>query len=429
MISLGFVLIALAIFMYSLVSMRTENWPVTPPMIFAGLGLLLGTGGIGVAPMHVESEALHLVAEIALAMVLFTDAARIRLPLLFRDHNLPLRLLGLGMPLTIILGAGAASFIFPGLSFWEAALLAAILTPTDAALGQAVVMSQQVPLRIRQALNVESGLNDGIALPIVLVLFCVALVDAGFSHERDLVFFTLSQLVMGPLAGLIVGGVGGKLVEAAGERGYIGESFKGVAAISLAFLAFAGAELVGGNGFIAAFVAGLALGHLARQLSEFLLEFVEAQAEILVLIIFFLFGATMLPDALGAITWSVLAFAVFALTLMRMVPVSISLIGTGLGWRSHLFLGWFGPRGLASILFVLLVLNAEGPLPGFDLIMAVTMVTVGLSVLAHGLTASPLAALYGAHCNGLEKPPERHPITELRWRKSARRRHGEGSGQ
>ncbi len=421
MVSFGFVLIALAIFLYSLVSQRTENWPVTPPMIFAALGLLFGTAGLGLAPMHVESEAIHLVAEIALALVLFTDAARIRLPLLFRDHNVPFRLLALGMPLTIVFGAVGASKVFPGLSMWEAALLAAILAPTDAALGQAVVMSSHVPQRIRQALNVESGLNDGIALPVVLVFLCFALVQAGFSHESDLVFFTVSQLVMGPLAGLAIGGLGSKLVEWAGARGYIGKSFQGVAAISLAFLAFAGAELVGGNGFIAAFVAGLALGHFARRLSDFLLEFVEAEGEILVLIVFFLFGASLLPEALGAFDWRVLAFAVFALTAMRMAPVSLSLMGTGLGWRSHLFLGWFGPRGLASVLFVLLVLNAEGRLPGADIILAVTMVTVGLSILAHGLTAAPLARLYGQHCDARLGRPEHREVTELRWRKASRR--------
>ncbi len=419
MISIGFVLIALAIFLYSLVSMRTENWPITPPMIFAGLGLVLGNFGFGLAPMHIESEVIHLIAEIALALVLFTDAARIRLPLLFKDHDLPVRLLALGMPLTIALGAVAAVLIFPGLTLWEAALLAAILAPTDAALGQAVVMSEHVPQRIRQALNVESGLNDGIALPVVLVFLCFALLEAGFGHEADLVLFTVSQLVLGPIAGIVIGGIGGKLIDWAGKRGYIGGSFQGIAAISLAFLAFAGAELVGGNGFIAAFVAGLALGHFARGLSDFLLEFVEAEGEILILVVFFLFGATLLPEALGALDWRVFAFAAFALTIMRMLPVSLSLLGTGLGWRSHLFLGWFGPRGLASILFVLLVVSAEGELPGNDLILAVTMVTVALSIFAHGLTAAPAAAAYGGHCAMISGKPEHRVVTPVPWRKAA----------
>ena len=164
-------------FLFALVSSRFDNSLITPPMVFTGAGVLIALLFWDLVEEEFAKEALEFVAELTLVIVLFIDASRINLPLLFREHKIPVRLLGISLPLTVLLGAVIAGFIFGEFSIWEAALLAAILAPTDAALGQAVVSSPVVPVRIRQALNVESGLNDGIVLPMVMLFAALASVS------------------------------------------------------------------------------------------------------------------------------------------------------------------------------------------------------------------------------------------------------------
>ena len=316
----------------------------------------------------------------------------------------------IGHPLSIALGAAVALLLFTDLQFWEAALLAAILAPTDAALGQAVVTNRLVPVRIRQALNVESGLNDGIALPFVLIFAAFASAMHSGVDAAEWVAFGLKQVVFGPLAGVAVGYVGAKFVAACYRRQWMSESAEGMIALGLAFGAFALAEVIHGNGFIAAFVAGLTFGNTLQQKCQFLYEFAESEGQILILLTFAAFGAVMVPQAMSDITVPHVVFAVLALTVLRMLPVHLSLIGSGVKPVTSAFLGWFGPRGLASILFVLLILE-EADVEHGSTLFSVVVLTVALSIVLHGATAGPAARAYGAMSDQMGESEENRSVS------------------
>jgi NhaP-type Na+/H+ or K+/H+ antiporter len=404
--------VAFAIGAFGVVSGRAERSPFTAPMWFTAVGV--GLGSVGWLGMDVGSGAVHVLAELTLILVLFTDATRIDLTCLRRERALPTRLLAIGMPLTLLGGTLAAVWLLPGLNLVEAALLAAILMPTDAALGQAVVSNLRVPVRIRQTLNVESGLNDGIALPVVLVLASLAgAVEHGSNDAAYWLRFAALAVTLGPLVGATVGFLGGRIMTWGTERGWVSAPFERIAALGLALLAFGLAELVGGNGFISAFVAGLTLGNSARGIGSCLYEFGEAEGQLLALLVFVAFGAVLVPEALEHVGVSGLVYALLSLTLVRFVPVALSLVGSRLRWPSVAFLGWFGPRGLASILFVLLVVE-PGKLESGALLESVVVLTVLLSILLHGLTAYPLATRYGAYTERTaDCAEERREDTEL----------------
>jgi NhaP-type Na+/H+ or K+/H+ antiporter len=310
--------------------------------------------------------------------------------------------------------------MFEFVNIWEAAVLAIILAPTDAALGQAVVSSRRVPVRIRQSLNVESGLNDGIALPILLFFISLASAVEGTEYSYWLQFAAM-QIVLGPIVGVAAGYVGGRLVTWAERPGWMAEAFQKLAALGIALLAFALAELIGGNGFIAAFVAGMTLGNLFPKACGRLYEFAEAEGQLLTLLAFMIYGAVMVLPAFAQLSWSILGYALLSLTLIRLIPVAISLVGMHFQLSTILFLGWFGPRGIASILYGLIVLE-EGALKGRFEIFTIMTISVFLSVLAHGLTAVPATKAYGAQAEWMKDEPdmpEMKPVTEmpprLRW--------------
>ena len=410
----GFVVIAAGVVLFALVSGRLRDSVLTPPLVFTCFGLLIGQAVLGIADPHVGDSFIHGLAEVTLILVLFSDAARIDLKQVRADHDLPVRMLLVGTPL-VILGGVAAGLALPlGLGLWEAALLAAILAPTDAALGQSVVSSPAVPARIRQALNIESGLNDGIVLPVVLFFASMASAATGGPDGPSWLMFSLTQIGLGLLAGLAIGRVAGWLMDRAAVRGWMADSFEGAAILGVALLAYSGAELIGGNGFIAAFVCGLAFGNWVRGRCRFVFEFAEAEGQLLVLLTFLIFGAAILPEAVGRITWTMVLYSALSLTVVRMVPIALSLVGSGLRPSTVVFLGWFGPRGLASILFGLFVLEETG-LEGTETITAVTITTVALSILAHGITAAPAAARYGASVKvrATGMPGERKPVSEM----------------
>lgn len=387
-------IIAGGLLLYSLISGRLQATIITAPLVFIIFGLLVGAGGLDVAKIDPGHSAIHFVAELTLILVLFTDAARMDLTHLRRDHNLPVRMLVIGLPLTIVAGAFIATQLFPWFSFWEAALLAALLAPTDAALGQAVVSAKVVPVRIRQAINVESGLNDGIALPAVLLFAALASATSDTTGAHDWIRFIVLQLTLGPLIGVLVGWAGARLLDTAAERGWANSSFQGIGILSLAIFTYVIAELIGGNGFIAAFIGGMVFGNSIRHPCTFLFEFMETEGQLLMLIAFLVFGAALLPEGLAHVNFSIVFYAILSLTLIRMIPIALSLIGARLRLPTQLFLGWFGPRGLASILFVLLILE-QSTVPHHDELLSITVITVALSALLHGMTASPFARLYG----------------------------------
>jgi sodium/hydrogen antiporter len=390
------IVIALGYIAFGLFSNSIAKTPITAPILFASFGWLIGASGLGILSVDIEHGFIHTLAEATLILVLFSDASRINAAQLKHDHALPVRMLLIGMPLTILLGCITGLLLFPALKFWEVALIAAMLAPTDAALGQAVVSSKVVPERIRQALNVESGLNDGIALPIILLFACFT--SAGHSGgEQDGIYwlrFGLLQIILGPIVGIMIGYMGAKLVNKAVDKDWMSGAFEGIAAIAMAVLAFAAAEAVHGNGFISAFTAGLVFGNGLARPCQFLREFTESEGQLLTLATFLIFGAVMFPEILHGFQPLWLVYAILSLTLVRMLPIALSLIGTHISLPSKAFLGWFGPRGLASILFLLLILE-ETETPNHHEIFGVVITTVALSIMLHGLSAVPLSQWYG----------------------------------
>lgn len=392
---------------YGAVSRRVETTVVTAPMLFVAAGLLLGDGGLGVLNLGLEEESVRILAEATLVLVLFVDAMQIELPRLVDEAQLPARMLTGGLLGTVVLGTLAGMALFD-LAVWEAALLAAILAPTDAALGQAVITNRAVPVRIRETLSVESGLNDGIALPLVTVFLGLAAEEEAVVSATDILGFVGSQLGFGLLVGALVGLLGGRLIDRATQRRWMDELFRQLSTFALAICAFATAELVGGNGFIAAFVAGIAFGQVARAHCAHAADFADDEGQLLTLLTFLVFGAALAGPALGAAPQpQTLLYALLSLTIVRMLPVATSLLGTGLGLPTLAFLGWFGPRGLASILFTVLIVE-EADLAVQSDITTIVSWTVLLSVFAHGMTARPAAAAYGRHATQMPDDRAEH---------------------
>ena len=410
----GVFVLAAIVFAYGLVSKRLARVSVTGPMVFVAAGILAGPSGLDLVDLPFDESGIELLAEATLGLVLFSDATRIDLKVLRRQIRLPARLLGIGLPLTIVAGGLVAAALFTELAWAEAALLGAVLAPTDAALGQEVVTNRAVPVRIRQALNVESGLNDGLVVPVVAVLLGIAAAEAGASATSALTF-AAEQIGYGLLVGIVAGLGGGFLIRRASKAGWIDGIFQQLATLAVAVLAVTGAQAIGGNGFLAAFVAGLAFGWVARTECEHVQDFTEDAGQLLSMLTFFFFGAVIAGPAIGDLTWQVALYAMLSLTVVRMIPVALSLVGSGLQWESVLFMGWFGPRGLASILFGLLIVG-EVDLPGTELILLVVTWTVMLSIVAHGVTARPWSARYAAEMEemaGETEMPEEEVVEEM----------------
>jgi NhaP-type Na+/H+ or K+/H+ antiporter len=381
-----------AVFLWALVSARARI--VTAPIFFTAVGLLLAEG---VRLLHVapDPHAIKVLAELTLVWVLFADASRIRTSVLRHDASRYLRLLGIGLPATVLLGTLVAAGLL-GLSPWYALLLGAALAPTDAALGAPVMSDLRVPYRIRQTLNVESGLNDGIATPVVTTALAAIAVSAGQEGQIGLVRALLG-LPLGVLVGVVLGGGGGIALRWSHRRGWGAEEIAGPALLALALVAFAVAGLLLANGYVAAFVAGGVFGRTAGRGGETEVYYVEQTCGLASMLCWTLFGAVAVPLLAEDWNWRILVYALLSLTLIRMVPVAVSLIGAHLSRRSVAFVGWFGPRGLASVVFALLAAEDLHGLPGpVDDVVATIGLTVLLSVVLHGLSARPLVGWYAA---------------------------------
>lgn len=401
MTSIALIALGLGLLLYALVSNRAGRDGLTAPMGFVALGAMLGA--FGDVELTVESGAIHDLAEVALVIALFTDASRIDLRRLRAEHSLPIRLLGIGLPLTMLVGAGAALIVFPDLSFWPAVVLGIILAPTDAALGQAVVSNRAVPARIRQALNVESGLNDGLAFPALLIVVSVAASEAGRGTGGWLAFVA-AQIALAPLIGGAVAFACGWAIERALTRGWMDETFLRISTLAPPLLAYAGAEALSSNGFIAAFACGLVTATHSKRLRDAVGDFAEAEGQFVTLIVFAAVGAVLLPGVWGEWDWRHVLYALLSLTVLRMVPVALAIIGEGLRPVTVGFLGWFGPRGLASVIYLLLVLE-EHRFVGIEEVERTVLLTVLLSVVLHGATAGPLARIYARVTKDERHPP------------------------
>jgi sodium/hydrogen antiporter len=401
-------LILAAVFVWGTFSAKAAA--ISTPIFFVAIGIVMAQG-LKLLQLESDPHLIKTVAELTLVWVLFADASRVRVADLRADRGLYLRLLALGLPLTIALGA-VVGVVVLGVNPWYALLVGAALAPTDAALGSAVMSDRRVPRRIRQALNVESGLNDGIATPIVILAIAGIAAAAGLDHEGP--GHALISLLLGVVVGVAIGAGGGALQRMARRRGWSTDEFAGPAVLALALIAYLGAVAIGANGFVAAFVAGSAYGAFAGRGGEKEVYYVEQTCGLASMISWFVFGAVIIPALASGWTWHILVYAVLSLTVVRMLPVAISLLGSGIDRDTVLFVGWFGPRGLASIVFALIALEdlhgVEGPV---DEAVSAIGLTVLLSVLAHGLSARPLAGRYAA--NRAEVPDEsQHPEPAVR---------------
>jgi NhaP-type Na+/H+ or K+/H+ antiporter len=412
--------VAGCIVLWGLVGARLERFDITAPIAFVALGLVVANPPLELIDVHAGSSTVRVIAELTLALVLFGDASRVNFRALRRDAAVPTRLLLIGLPLTIALGTGAALVVFGGIDPWLAALIGAAVAPTDAALGAPIMEDRRIPRRIRRILNVESGLNDGIATPFVTFFI------AGAASEAHVVGASgpaaaLADLGIGVLVGAVVGFAGGWLLDHALDRGWASPGFRPVAILGLALFAYAGAVQLGGNGFIAAFVGGLAFGTALRDERAEGLELVTDGGELLSVVVWFLFG-TLLVQILGYSDWRCVLYAVLSLAVVRMLPVAISLLGTGLDQSTVRIIGWFGPRGLASVVFALLAFDALDTNEGRTALAVITTVVLS-SVIVHGLSASPLAGWYGRRAAALEpQRPEHQPAPDLRTRPFTRSR-------
>jgi NhaP-type Na+/H+ or K+/H+ antiporter len=383
-------IVAALIFGWGTLSARLERFDVTAPIIFVLAGLLLTHGPLAVLAVAPSNALIKELAEFTLALVLFSDASRVGLHELRVDAGLYARLLGVALPLTIGLGTLLA-LALAHTNIWLALLIGAALAPTDAALGAGMMANPVVPARIRRLVNVESGLNDGIATPFVSVALAGAATGGQVAEHGPAA--AVAELAVGILVGVAAGGVGGLLVNAARRHGWAADGFAGAAVLSLAVCAYASAVAVHGNGFIAAFVGGLAFGTAGGRRGEPLVPFVEETGALVSVLVWLAFGAVALVPAIKVLTWPMVLYAILSLTLVRMVPVAVALIGARLGWETVVLVAWFGPRGLASVVFALLALEELGNHTA-DRAVAVIAITVLISVVVHGATAEPLAARY-----------------------------------
>jgi NhaP-type Na+/H+ or K+/H+ antiporter len=386
----GFVLV------YSTVAGAIERSWISGPMLFIAFGLLVGPMGLDLLSFEADREVLKTLAEWTLALVLFTDAASADLGVLRRAAGLPVRLLLIGLPLTIALGYLTGLLVNVHLSLFELAVMATMLAPTDAALGKAVVSNEAVPTDIRQGLNVESGLNDGICVPILFVFLALAQ-DVGLEGGTWNLALGLvaKQVGIGLVVGVGLTALVVQLIKLAGRRQWLTPTWSQIPVVALALACFAAAQSLGGSGFIAAFTGGLLFGALEKQHRDHLLQAAEGTGDTFALITWVIFGSAVIGQAVGHFSWRILLYAVLSLTLVRILPVFLALTGSKLNGKDKLFIGWFGPRGLASIVFGVIVLNAN--LPNSGTMAMVVVCTVVLSIVLHGSTANLWAGTYRKH--------------------------------
>ena len=418
--------IAVMLIAYGAVSGRLRSTPISQAMVFVTLGLLAGNQALELVDADTVTQFVRHLAEATLGLVLFTDAARVNLGRLRREAALPARLLGLGLPLTIVAGTLAALVLFPQLDLWTAAALATILAPTDAALGLPVVTNLRLPSRIRQGLNVESGLNDGVCVPLLIIFLTIAQAEEGVGHIEPF-RVVLEEIGFGTIGGIIAGALGALVLRRFAARGWMEGTWQQINAVATPLLAYTLAAALGGSGFIAAFTAGIMYRILAADHAKETTFLAEQSGELLNAVTFLLFGAVLLGPAFGELDWRVALYAVASLTVVRMLPVALAMAGTGMRRVTVGFLGWFGPRGLASIVFVLILVE-QTDLPERSLMLTVVTWTVALSVYAHGLTAwlgaNRYADWYAAHRRDHGSMPESVPATEQRVRAPALRPRG-----
>jgi NhaP-type Na+/H+ or K+/H+ antiporter len=393
-----FAVLALLVLGWAVTSGLLSRANINGPLVFTAAGYLLANPDWGPLSVNYEASSIHVIAELTLALLLFADASRVSIAKVKRDLRFPVRLLGLGLPLSVVLGSLLAAWFLDDVSWALAGFVGASLAPTDAALSAQVINDERIPMRVRRMLNVESGLNDGIVTPVVVFTLAVVATELGIAgHDDPHGGGALLEVAIGVAVGIALGLGSALLLTLGSRRHWIVAGGRRLGALGTALSSFALAVALDGNGFIAAFVAGIAFGAGWKDESvtvEEVGELPELLGEVLAFVVWFLFGAVLVPVAFDDFDVSVLAYALLSLTLVRILPVALSLLGTGLDRGTVLFLGWFGPRGLASVVFALLAVEELGETPVVVPAIAAVSLTVLLSVVLHGISAGPLGSRY-----------------------------------
>lgn len=383
---------------WSLVSERLARYSITLPIVLVTMGAVLSA--TQVVQVELDSEAVRILVELALSVLLFADATEITARWLRSAGRLPLRMLALGFPLTVAGGFATGYWLLPGAGVWIVALLAAALAATDAALASPVIMDERIPSRLRRIIDVESGLNDGLATPLVLFFLAGSLASGNPEGDEAPLVHALVELAVGVAVGVMIGAGGARLLMLARRTNWSSVAGERLAVLVLPVLTYLVAVALGGNGFVAGFMAGIAAGTVGREaVAEERLQLTNDVGTLVSAAVWFVFGSLIPGVVTLGISWNVVLYAVLSLTIVRMVPVALALVRSGLGTREVLFLGWIGPRGLASILFALIAieeLHGHGLATTADFVAEVIVVTVGLSVLLHGLTAGIIAVRWPA---------------------------------
>lgn len=388
-----FLCIALLILGYGIFSRLLSRYNISGPMVFTAVGVILSPLVLGGEPIRFNAEAVQILAETTLILVLFSDAATLKLKELESDWRLPARLLFVALPVTIFLSTLTGVWFFPHESILYIVLLALILAPTDAALGKIVVSDTRIPSTVRNTINVESGLNDGIVFPILLTI--LAMISSGSqTAQSGWMEYIAQQIFIGAFAGAFVGFVGATVMLKALRKGWMAHQYSNLTPIALAILSFYFAEYFGGNGYIAAFFSGLFLGNRSDTLRKHVESFAESEGELFVMLSFLIFGLVFIPATIPYWDLKAVGFALLSLTLLRMLPVALGLGFLKVDLSTRLFYGWFGPRGIASILYILVAVGEIGDIKGHETIFAVASLTILLSIVLHGLSAQPLAVRY-----------------------------------
>jgi NhaP-type Na+/H+ or K+/H+ antiporter len=417
-------IVAAVVALYAVVATRLGRWSITGPMVFVAVGFLLGPRALGLLTLSAQAELVKSLTEITLALLLFADASTLNLRQVREDEQLPLRLLTIGMLLTLVLGTLIAIVLLPGEGLAFAALIAAILAPTDAALGLPIFTNPLVPVRIRRALNVESGLNDGVATPFVALFLAFAISTEEHASDHWLLS-ALAAIALGAVIGGAIGAGGAWILTQARKYGWTSHEMERLAILAAGLTAYFVAVLLQGNGFIAAFVGGITFGYVSKSQFAESTEFTEALSALFSWLVWTIFGAILVSAALTFTSdWRPILYAALSLTLIRMLPVALALLGMGFRADTVAIIGWFGPRGLASVVFTLLAyteLTAAGK--PIDTLVAVATWTIVLSVFAHGLSARPLSAWYARRLKAADATQvELAELSELRPRHRVFRR-------
>jgi NhaP-type Na+/H+ or K+/H+ antiporter len=380
-------ILAVFAYLFSTAAGRIERSRISGPIIFIFFGLVAGPLGLGLIDFDIEAVELRVVADLTLALVLFIDAANANLTTLRTHSKIPIRMLLIGLPLCIALGAWAGTLIFPALTLWEVCLLATMLAATDAALGKGVVTNQAVPERVREGLNAESGLNDGLAVPFLFMFLALATCATHADHSAELaVHLVLKEIGIGIAVAVVLVNIAVPVLRYARDHGWVTDIWRQLPVVMLSLACFAVAQTLHGSGFIACFVGGLIFGYFARERTHALVLAGEGIAELMAMLTWVIFGAMMVGQFWSVMSWEVLLYSLLSLTVIRMLPMLLALVRSDEILETRLFLAWFGPRGLASIVFLIIVGGSD--LPSKSLMIQTVTCTITLCVVAHGLTAN-----------------------------------------